>query len=298
MAQMSSDIRNTIIIPSSCREQYLPQRGPCTHHLNDAGVLHAGVSRLTHGYEVIRPRPTRHMIIVTAGGSGRITVGDETYDLKPDSVVVCPAGTPHRFAPVEETWRIAWFYLADAPHWAVVRGACESPRPVTDAASITGLCEGFVREQTRLADGIDERGAVEVCGAYAELIVAHLSRYAALACERPDAKGERLRTLWLDVRSHPDLPWSVGDLANRVGTSPAQLTRDVKNFFGRTPWQEVIRIRMEIAHDLLTNTDYPLKLIATRVGYADAFVFSTAFKSHFGEPPSRVRAVAARKSHS
>ena len=43
-------------------------------------------------------------------GRGRITVGDETADVEPGSVVYVPADVPHRFHDIAEELRILVFF--------------------------------------------------------------------------------------------------------------------------------------------------------------------------------------------
>jgi AraC family transcriptional regulator of arabinose operon len=46
---------------------------------------------------------------------------------------------------------------------------------------------------------------------------------------------------------------------------------------------------MDQAKMLLTNTSYPLKIIADKLDYSDEFVFSNAFKRKFGISPKDFR---------
>jgi AraC-like DNA-binding protein len=47
---------------------------------------------------------------------------------------------------------------------------------------------------------------------------------------------------------------------------------------------------MAVAKNLLRRTDLGLAEIAERVGYGSASTFSTAFRHHVGQPPSRYAA--------
>jgi len=51
----------------------------------------------------------------------------------------------------------------------------------------------------------------------------------------------------------------------------------------------VARLRLERARHLLRETDEPVKSIAQRVGYANQFAFSTAFKRVTGLSPQGCR---------
>jgi AraC-like DNA-binding protein len=318
-------IRNTIRIPDECDERYLPRVGPCTDGLASSDVLHGGVSRLVYGYELGRRAPRRHMLIVTDGGEGVLIVPGGELRMTPGTAAFSPAGTPHLFSAVREPWRIAWLYLADSSLWRRVAGRRPGIRAAPDSSSFLAACEGYMLEHHRLeherndsgggahaagaSRAADARGAgtgdwsrsrrtaddtlrdrsLSVCALWEELVLAYLDRYIDLVCSDGGGRDARIRALLSRVRRQPGDRWDVDAMARSLDMSQAQLTRDVKALTGRTPWQEVIRIRMELAADLLVSTDYPLKLIASRAGYSDAFVFSSAFKRHHGVSPDAYR---------
>lgn len=49
--------------------------------------------------------------------------------------------------------------------------------------------------------------------------------------------------------------------------------------------QYITHVRMEKAKALLAHTDYPVQLVAKKVGYTDVSSFSRRFTAHFGLPP-------------
>ena len=56
------------------------------------------------------------------------------------------------------------------------------------------------------------------------------------------------------------------------------------------PLTHLTRWRLALAADLLAGTDLTLTTIASRVGYANAFALSAAFKRVHGTSPSNYRA--------
>lgn len=241
------------------------------------------------------------MLIVTDGGEGVLVVPDAEHRMTQGTITLSPAGVPHRFTVVREPWTIAWFYLADSPLWRRLAGGCAVVRNTSDAPSFLAACEGFILEYHRLEHeprgGALRNRSLSVCALREELVLAYLDRYVDLVCSDGGGRDARIRALLSRVRRQPGDRWSVNEMARTLDVSHAQLTREVKELTGRTPWQEVIRIRMELAADLLARTDYPLKLIASRVGYSDAFVLSSAFKHHYGVSPDTYRRRVGRNSN-
>ncbi len=97
------------------------------------------------------------------------------------------------------------------------------------------------------------------------------------------------------VVSHLDGDLSAAGLAALVSVSERHLSRLFVEHVGRTPWQLVRDARLEAASQLLAGTREPLTAIARRCGFASAESLRQSFVARFGIPPSRFRAVHARR---
>ncbi len=94
--------------------------------------------------------------------------------------------------------------------------------------------------------------------------------------------GAALRLLH-DAPAHP---WTVADLAAEVGVSRAALARRFTALVGEPPMAYLAGWRIALAADLLRETDHTVDTIARKVGYANAFALSVAFKRVRGTRPS------------
>ncbi|GAA0575863.1 AraC family transcriptional regulator [Kribbella sandramycini] len=97
--------------------------------------------------------------------------------------------------------------------------------------------------------------------------------------------GAALRLLHAD----PAYPWSVPELADRVGVSRAGLARRFTAVVGEAPMSYLTGWRITLAADQLRSTQDTVETIARRVGYANAFALSVAFKRVRGTTPSAHR---------
>ncbi|MGV9311559.1 AraC family transcriptional regulator [Streptomyces sp. NPDC003691] len=104
------------------------------------------------------------------------------------------------------------------------------------------------------------------------------------AWEHPVA-GAALKLLH-DAPAHR---WTVASLALRTGVSRAVLARHFTEQVGQPPMAYLAAWRVGTAADLLLGTDDTVDAIARRVGYANAFALSTAFKRLRGISPSEHR---------
>ncbi|CQR60874.1 AraC family transcriptional regulator [Streptomyces leeuwenhoekii] len=94
--------------------------------------------------------------------------------------------------------------------------------------------------------------------------------------------GAALRLLH-DAPAHP---WTVAALAAEVGVARATLARRFTALVGEPPMAYLASWRIALAADLLRKTDHTVDTIARKVGYANAFALSAAFKRLRGTRPS------------
>ncbi|MGW5675882.1 AraC family transcriptional regulator [Streptomyces sp. NPDC003860] len=101
--------------------------------------------------------------------------------------------------------------------------------------------------------------------------------------------GRALRLLQDD----PAHPWTVASLAAKCGVSRAALARRFHELVGEPPMAYLTRWRLDLAADLLRESDATVEAIARKVGYGGAFAFSSAFKRVRGVSPQEHRTAGA-----
>lgn len=100
------------------------------------------------------------------------------------------------------------------------------------------------------------------------------------------AVGAALRAM----HRSPAANWTVASLAAEAKVSRAWLAKRFTELMGQSPLSYLTGWRMTLAEDLLTRPDATVASVAKRVGYANAFAFSTAFKRLRGVSPAQYRA--------
>ena len=58
---------------------------------------------------------------------------------------------------------------------------------------------------------------------------------------------------------------------------------------GDSPINYLIKVRLAKAKELIEESGLPIKAVAKKVGYDDAYHFSKLFKKYYGSPPSSLR---------
>lgn len=91
------------------------------------------------------------------------------------------------------------------------------------------------------------------------------------------------------LHDDPAHPWTLPALAAKTGVSRAHLARRFSTLVGQPPMTYLRRRRLALAADLLHKPDTTLAVVADRVGFANAFALSNAFKKEHGISPSEYR---------
>ena len=90
-------------------------------------------------------------------------------------------------------------------------------------------------------------------------------------------------------RDYGDQGLSLDSVARSIATSRRQLQRVFAEH--RTSFRnELQRVRMTRAAELLRDPSLPVSAVARAVGYRQPAQFSKAFRRHHGQPPSELRA--------
>jgi AraC-like DNA-binding protein len=265
-------------IPRNCREQFIPFN--LSEHSMDSINL-SGISELTSGYVVNRKHCPFHILIFVLEGRGICKRGDNIHTLEKGDVFFEEAGRDQIYG-TEENWKILWFHLnchvwTDQSHFFIHK------RP-EQIASLHDTARSYLRESRSEADRT-------ILYSLEDLITLMIRRILTL----PYSQDSRSRDVTIidrikrRVNRNMAYDWKVEDLAILADITPSYLYKITERSLGTTPLGLVRSLKMELAVHLLENSDYPLKYIAERIGYATPYTFSKTFKKLHGKSPGSLR---------
>jgi LacI family transcriptional regulator len=84
----------------------------------------------------------------------------------------------------------------------------------------------------------------------------------------------------------------VDEVLKHVAASRSQLEKRFRRCIGRSPQAEIRRVQLQRVKELLVETDFPLKTIASMTGFEHLEYMSVVFKRATKETPGRFRARA------
>lgn len=140
------------------------------------------------------------------------------------------------------------------------------------------------------------RGRVEelLLSAHAlEILVRVISMAGARAIADPvgDIKRRRLRAVRDAIDADLRRSWTIPQLAREAGISRRSFNTHFRRVFGMSAADYLRTRRLEAAKDAIIEQGVSINEAAYLAGYGNPANFATAFRKHFGQAPSRIRAL-------
>jgi AraC-like DNA-binding protein len=106
-----------------------------------------------------------------------------------------------------------------------------------------------------------------------------------LAGARDPIIGQALALL----HKEPAEPWTISELARRVGLSRTRLAERFRHFLEESPMAYLAKWRLKLGAEILQSSEDSVAEIAATVGYGSEAAFNRAFKREFDCPPAQYR---------
>ena len=229
------------------------------------------VDRFFHkkGFFEIKARPYAALSYRVSGG-GDFRMGGKSFRIEPGDILFIPANMPY-----EVEYSVSESIVANL-------NDCNYSEP--EAFRFKNPTEGGIVFLELLRDWKD-RGSVNR---------AKSNIYAILEMLDSEQKMTGEKTAFAAALQYIEEHFceetlGVGEVCEACFISPSGLQRAFLQHFGISPKQYIIKLRMNRALKLLTESSYSVREIAALCGFADEKYFSRAFKEKYGYPPSKLR---------
>lgn len=160
---------------------------------------------------------------------------------------------------------------------------CELARPSLSSIALPSQRIGYeaAREVERLLRGAKARSR--------PLLLPPLGVIARRSTDVLAVDDDDVAAALRFIRQHAHRPIRVIDVLREVPASRRSLERRFRKVLGRSILDEVRRVHLDCARQLLVQTDLPLHAVAERAGFTDGKRFSTVFRQVMGVTPSAYR---------
>ncbi|MBR1821645.1 MAG: helix-turn-helix domain-containing protein [Clostridia bacterium] len=219
----------------------------------DVGFVNAGVLHMTSPLDAAHCRQQEHIFLPRLIGGAPDSAIDRQY--------VRPL-TQNALADII-------IISADDPNAADMRAAM-------DAAFRAYQARPFGYELT-------------IRGCMDRLWLALLRRMPDAAHGRESADGPRIKAMLAFIESHYSQPIALSDIAAAASVGPRECSRCFRRQLGLSPFEYLLRYRVNRACELLRGSDAPVGQVALNCGFASASYFGKLFRERLGVSPSEYR---------
>ena len=157
----------------------------------------------------------------------------------------------------------------------------DTPVPVQN----DGIFEHCVSEILREHLHKDPFSAQQISGHIYHLLSV-LHRAAQAGSLRADALHLQFRELRTHILEHCARRWTLKEMSTRSGYSVSRFCELYKQFFGKSPIDDLLDERLDLAKHLLSLNAYSVSEVAARCGFSSVHYFSGFFKSRTGFAPT------------
>lgn len=249
-------------------------------------VVCGGCERCHADYEVRRKSFPYLAVEFVAEGEGTLTLNDRTYRLRPGMVF----SYGHEVAHVirNESAKPMLKYYVDFVGAEARRLLEESPLKLGQAVQVSAPNEVQGIFENLLRDGQQEsRYNHQLCAALIPVLLLKISEKAISA----DSSHDRALAAYQRVRQHLEQHYlllkTIEDVARECRMDAAYICRLFQRFDHTTPYQYLMRLKMNHATELLLDSGLLVKEVAERLNFSDPYNFSRAFKNTFGLSPAQ-----------
>lgn len=228
---------------------------------------------------IIKPHShDKYEFVYFYSGKGTICYGEEKFDFSARSYFLMEPQVIHsHYYSEQSNCLIVWFEAKDKPD---LTSTAESDTSIT----ISSLCNRIRTELEDKALNYDK-----MINALANEIILTLIRNRAGKEKEEVNIDYLLRNTVAYIDEYFTTPLKIYDLASSCGYSADHYRVVFKKATGATPKEYIMEKRLNLAVDLLKNSDMPVHEIAYHCGFEYESQFSRYFKEKFGYSPKNAR---------
>ncbi len=252
-------------------------RGPLT-------VVSGGVEQCAPDYEINRRGFPFLSVEFVARGRGAVRIGGVEHPLTPGSLFTYGPRMAHRITTDPRNRMVKYFVdFTGAPGPRLLEEAGLPPGSFAQVCRPNEICAIF---DDLIANGLQgARHSKPICAALATYLLLKMSETLLPGGTGKAGAFETYQRCRQHIADHYLTASSQEEIADACHVDTAYLCRLFQRFDHQTPYQMLMRLKMNHAADRLLHSGLLVKQVADELGFADAFHFSRTFKRVQGIAP-------------
>lgn len=251
-------------------------------------VVCGGQEHCTRDYAIHRDTFPFYSIEYVARGCGEVRLKEHTFLLRPGRLFSYGPGIPHRITGDATNPLVKYFVdFSGMKATALLRSCGLTPGRVSEVFPANALQPLF---DELIQAGLQVRCENEVlCVKLLECLALRV----AGSCAPLEGVGTLAFTTYQQCRRHIEQHSlrlrTLEQIASECHVSNAYLCRLFRRYDNQSPYQYLLRLKMNYAAECLQQPGALVKQVAEETGFTDPFHFSRVFNSVFGLPPIAFR---------
>lgn len=253
-------------------------------------IFLAGVGGTDNQTHVVREEGLYWNQIIRCGeGEGEIVFDGVVHKLRENDFVLIPAGYPHAYYATKEPWETNWIVFGG--------DACESllanlnlSKPTILTVTDNTIPEGLFKSMFVSVSSDHVFGHQKASGYVYDLIL--WFKQTLLLGEMNRFRKDSQQILSVAIRYIEEnvcRDITLKEIAEHIGISQQHMCRIFREHMNVRSTEYITRIRLNMAMEMILNTDESMAEIALKCGFRSASYFSTVFGRYQHMTPNNFR---------
>ncbi len=267
---------------AAARRFYLDLKPPRNRPLV---VVCGGLEHCTPDYAVRRDTFPFYSIEYVACGSGELKLKDQIHTLQPGGLFSYGPGIPHQITGNAKDPLVKYFVDFTGTKAVNLLDVCkltsESVSKVFPANALQSLFDEIINAGLQM-----HNGSATLCNKLLECLALKINGTCAPVEGANTLAFATYQQCHLFIEKHFLRLRTLEQIARECHVNSAYLCRLFQRYDPQTPYQYLLKLKMNHASERLQQTGVLIKQVAEETGFADPFHFSRVFAKVFGLSPS------------
>lgn len=261
---------------------------------NSAGeVVCGGKETCASDYHIHRKRFLYYGLEYVVSGEGLLTINRKSFGLHPGALFMYSPSTPHTIVSRGGDRLVKHFIDFVGPRFTVPLKehplSAGAPVYFPSNANMVYLFDNLLRNGRASLPNTPA-----ICACLLELLLLQSANTALNLSDVESASHLRFQNIRKLIAEKFLALNSLEEVAALTHTDCSYICRIFKRYSNESPYDMLIRMKMQYAADLLNGSSSLVKEVARTVGFSDPYHFSRVFRSYYGYSP---RGFLARIRH-